>query len=50
MADKSLDPNFNKYGYYDSLDNLKSWDPSSRDELEDTITNYLTQIGVFSEP
>ena len=50
MADQSLDPNFNKYGYYDSLDNLKSWDPSSRDELEDTITNYLTQIGVFSEP
>lgn len=50
MANQSLDPNFNKYGYYDSLDDLKSWDPSSRDKLEDTITNYLTQIGVFSEP
>ena len=42
MADKSLDPNFNKYG------ELTSFDPTWRMQTRDVIANYLQDLGLAS--
>ena len=42
MADKSLDPNFNKYG------ELTSFDPTWRMQTRDVVANYLQDLGLAS--
>ena len=42
MADKSLDPNFNKYG------ELTSFDPTWRMQTRDVVANYLQNLGLAS--
>ena len=42
MADKSLDPNFNKYG------ELTSFDPTWRMQTRDVVANYLQNLGIAS--
>ena len=44
MADKSLDPNFNKYG------ELTSFDPTWRMKTRDVIADYLQSLGIASTP